>query len=319
MARRASLRGAAVSAPSPVVVRCPAKVNLHLEVLGRRSDGYHELRTLFVAVGLFDELELEAAPRGELALEVFPAGAVGAGEDNLVVRAARALQRECGTDAGARMRLHKSIPVAGGLGGGSSDAAGALVGLAALWSRTGAAPSLHRIAASLGADVPFFLVGGAALGVGTGTEVFPLPDLPEWWVVLLPGPEPIPTAAVYQELAAGPLAGKSLPALADWLATGGTLPLDLCNNDLEPVVLRRWPEAGERLAAVRASGPALAMLSGSGGTVFGLFRSREAAGEAGKALEPLAPIVAPVLSRAASRLLSCVTEGSWRSPRSEST
>jgi 4-diphosphocytidyl-2-C-methyl-D-erythritol kinase len=292
-----------VTAPAHVAVRCPAKVNLHLEVLGRRPDGYHELRTLFVAVGLFDELELEAAPRGDLALEVVPSGAVGAGEDNLVMRAARALQRECGTDAGARMRLRKSIPVAGGLGGGSSDAAGALVGLAALWNCAGAAPTLRRVAASLGADVPFFLVGGAAWGVGTGTEVCPLPDLPAWWVVLLPGPEAIPTAAVYRELGAGPLAGDSLPALADWVATGGALPIGLCRNDLEPVVLRRWPEARERLAALRATGPAVAMLSGSGGTVFGLYRSREAAGEAGQALEPLAPIVAPVLSRAASRLL----------------
>lgn len=306
-----------MSGAARVTVRCPAKVNLHLEVLGRRPDGYHELRTVFVAVGLFDELELASAPPGELGLEVVPADAVGTGDDNLVMRAARALQRACGTDAGARMRLRKSIPVAGGLGGGSSDAAGALAGLATLWSADLPEPVLRDVAASLGADVPFFLVGGAAWGAGTGSEVRPLPDLPPWWVVLVPGPEPIPTATVYRELGAGPLAGGSLSAPADWPATGGVPPLELCRNDLEPVVLRRWPEAGERLAAVRATRPAVAMLSGSGGTVFGLYRSRGDAAEAAEILEPLAPIVAPVLSRAASRLLWRFTEGSWRLPRSE--
>ncbi|MEW6337180.1 MAG: 4-(cytidine 5'-diphospho)-2-C-methyl-D-erythritol kinase [Acidobacteriota bacterium] len=292
-----------MTAPTHLSVRCPAKVNLHLEVLGRRPDGYHELRTVFVAVGVFDELELDAAPPGELALDVIPDGAVAAGEDNLVMRAARALQRECGTDAGARMCLRKSIPVAAGLGGGSSDAAGALVGLASMWGWVGTPADLHRLAASLGADVPFFLVGGAAWGVGTGTEVRALPDLPEWWLVLLPGPEPIPTAAVYRELGAAPLARPSQQSKGEPLAEGGVPALEACRNDLEPVALRRWPEVAERLGAVRATGPALAMLSGSGGTVFGLYRDRAAAAEAGNALEAYAPIVAPVLSRAASRLL----------------
>ena len=115
-------------------MRCPAKVNLHLQVLGRRSDGYHELRTIFAAVGVWDELSLEGAPAGVLELVVDPEGAVPVGDDNLVVRAARLLAGHLGVNRGARMRVRKGIPVAGGLGGGSSDAAAALVGLARLWA-----------------------------------------------------------------------------------------------------------------------------------------------------------------------------------------
>lgn len=127
-----------------VRVRCPAKVNLHLQVLGRRSDDYHELRTIFAAVGAWDELFVESAPAGVLELTVEPAGVVPAGDDNLVMRAARLLAEHLGVAQGARMRLHKGIPVAGGLGGGSSDAAATLVGLACVWGSSGKLSSSTR-------------------------------------------------------------------------------------------------------------------------------------------------------------------------------
>lgn len=144
-----------------LVVRCPAKVNLHLEVLGRRPDGYHEVRTLLAAVGVWDTLIMEPGDEG-VGLEVRPAGVAPAGEDNLVVRAARQLQRRSGTRLGARLILHKRIPVAGGMGGGSSNAAAALVGLNQLWGLGAGLAELQAMASALGADVPFFLLGGVA-------------------------------------------------------------------------------------------------------------------------------------------------------------
>ena len=152
-----------------LMVRVPAKINIHLEVVGRRPDGFHELRTLFQSVGLWDTLCGWPAEEGLLELEIEPEGVVGSGPDNLVLRAARALWQETGRRPGARLRLaEKEIPVGGGMGGGSADAAGALMLLNQLWSLGLPTADLRRLAADLGSDVPFFLHGGFALGVGRG-------------------------------------------------------------------------------------------------------------------------------------------------------
>jgi 4-diphosphocytidyl-2-C-methyl-D-erythritol kinase len=288
-------------------VRCPAKVNLHLEVLGRRDDGYHELRTIFAAVGVWDELWFESAPDGVIEIYVEPAGDVPASGDNLAVRAARALGEHLGVTHGARMTLRKTIPVAGGLGGGSSDAAATLAGLARLWGANEGSEELERLAAQLGADVPFFLVGGIAWGVGRGSEVTPLPDLPPWWLVLLPG-EPIPTAGVYRALEPTPLDAHGGSEIYQWVAAGGDLPLRRCRNDLQPTVVKRWPEVGRRLERLRATQPLLAMLSGSGGTVFGLYPDEAGARRAAAALGASGHLVAPLLNRQASLLRPAVME-----------
>lgn len=292
-----------------LVVRCPAKVNLHLEVLGRRSDGYHELRTLFAAVGIRDELEIEDASPGTLDLAVEPAGAAPVGADNLVLRAARALQRRYRSDRGARLRLRKRIPVAGGMGGGSSDCAAALVGLAALWRLPARLTDLHVLAATLGADVPFFLVGGVAWGRGRGTDLDPAQDLAPCWVTVLPGVEQVPTAEVYRRLAAGPVGDDIGSAVYHWVVAGGQLPYRDCRNDLEPTVIAGWPEVGARLAELRKTQPALALVSGSGGTVFGLYEDETAARRAADDLVRHRPVVAPVLTRTASRLEPSRVEG----------
>jgi 4-diphosphocytidyl-2-C-methyl-D-erythritol kinase len=281
-------------------VRCPAKVNLHLEVLGRRLDGYHEIRTVFAAVGVWDELVCTGAPGGLFELAVEPAGAAPAGADNVVVKAARALAEHIGGLRGARMVLRKGIPVAGGLGGGSSDAAAALAGLARLWGSSRPFHELEPLAAELGADVPFFLVGGIAWGVGRGSDVTPLPDLPPWWVVLLPGPEPIPTGEVYRALDAGALDVGGSPEIYRWVAAGGDLPFGGCRNDLQPTVTERWPEISRRLMSVHATQPLLGLLSGSGGTVFGLFQDEARARHSAGQLAAYGPIVAPLLTREAS-------------------
>jgi len=289
-------------------MRCPAKVNLHLQVLGRRSDGYHELRTIFAAVGVWDELSFESAPAGVLELIVEPKGVVPAGDDNLVVRAARLLAEHLGVNRGARMMIKKGIPVAGGLGGGSSDAAAALAGLARLWAGHEEPEELETLAAKLGADVPYFLVGGVAWGVGRGSEVTALPDLPRWWLVLVPGSEPIPTAEVYRALDASLLDGEAGSEIYRWVIEGGELPLGSCRNDLQPTVVKRWPEVGRRLERVHDTQPLLAMLSGSGGTVFGLYQDEARARQAAGAMAPLRSMIVPLLTRVASLPRPLATE-----------
>lgn len=291
-----------------VSVRCPAKVNLHLEVLGRRGDGYHELRTIFASVGVWDELSFAPAPAGELTLAVEPDGAVPADGTNLILKAARALGEVWPQAAGAHIRLRKRIPVAGGMGGGSADAAAALVGLTALWRIPAQPGELRRVGAELGADVPFFLVGGAAWGVGRGSEVYPLPDLPPWWVVLVPGRESVPTAEVYRALPPRALDGQPVSEVYEWVVSGGELPIRACRNDLQPTVLERWPAVAGRLERVERTSPRLAMVSGSGGTVFGLFGDEASALDAALALADLGPVVAPVLQRDVARLQPSVGE-----------
>lgn len=292
-----------------VVVRCAAKVNLDLEVLGKRSDGYHELRTLFASVGVQDTLELQPATGGGLGMTVDPAGCVPMDDSNLVLKAARTLIAVFQPSAGATIHLTKRIPVAGGMGGGSADAAAALVGLARLWELPATPAQLRGLAAGLGADVPFFLSGGVAWGVGRGSEVYPLPDLPGWWVVLVPGQEPVPTAEVYRALPPRELDGRLESAVYEWVVSGGELPLGACRNDLQSTVLERWPAIAGRLERVSKAGPLLAMVSGSGGTVFGLFADEAQARRAEEALEGLAPIAAPLLGRASAQLQPSVEEG----------
>jgi 4-diphosphocytidyl-2-C-methyl-D-erythritol kinase len=291
-----------------VAVRCPGKVNLHLEVLGKRPDGYHELRTLFAAVGVWDELVVTAAPAGVIELTVEPAGAVSAGGDNLVMRAARAASAAWGVGAGARIHLRKQIPVGGGMGGGSADAAATLVGLASVWDRPRSSVSMERLAETLGSDVPFFLVAGVAWGEGRGTELRALADLPPWWLVLLPAEAPVSTPEVYASLGLGPLGEVAESAVYDWSAGGGTLPLSACRNDLEPAVVVRWPLVRTRLEALRRTDPLLAMVSGSGGTVFAVYPSEARARDEAERLGSYRPLVAPLLSRERSRLRPLVVE-----------
>lgn len=284
-----------------VRVCCPAKINLHLEVLGRRPDGFHELRTLLATVGVWDTLEVRPAPPGVVELETVPTGAVPAGGENLVVRAATELRRRCGIAEGASLRLYKAIPVGGGLGGGSSDAAGALMALARLWGLPLGVDELAPVAARLGSDVPFFLQGGACWAVGRGTDLIPVRDLPPWWIVLDPG-EPVSTAEVYRRLQAAPLgervAGRPLES---WLTALEGFSPALGHNDLHTAAVAALPSIAHRLEAMWGTGPIHAMLSGSGGTVFGVFPDERAARRARCKLGAAGNLVAPLLGRSAAR------------------
>ena len=263
-----------------LVIRVPAKINIHLEVVGRRPDGFHELRTLFQTVDLYDTLRGWPCEEGQLELDIEPGDLISAGADNLVLRAAKALWQEIGRQPGARLHLEKKIPVGGGMGGGSADAAGALILLDRLWSLELASADLRRLASDLGSDVPFFLHGGFALGFGRGEEVVPLGDLSPFGVLLIVPPVEISTPEVFGRLA--PPVWKRMddtvyagavgdPPAVVWSAVG---------NDLEQVVCGGWPPVAEALESVRGQDPIFATVSGSGAAVFGVFESVDAAARA---------------------------------------
>ena len=263
--------------------RVPAKVNLHLQVVGRRPDGFHEVRTLLQSIDLFDDLTVEEAPGGGLEVEMEPADWAPAGDSNLVLRAARRLEREPGMRPGSRFILNKRIPAAGGMGGGSADAAAALVLLDSFWDLDLGRSRLQAYAAELGSDVPFFLHGGLALGIGRGEEGFPLPDLDPMGVVILFPDVQIPTTAAYGML--GDRLTWCRPEANVYAFAAG---LDVrpswkdMFNDLQASVLEGWPVVGEAIRALRDTEPLRVGVSGSGGAVFGLYPDRAAAKQVGE-------------------------------------
>ncbi|MGA7792886.1 MAG: 4-(cytidine 5'-diphospho)-2-C-methyl-D-erythritol kinase [Candidatus Acidiferrales bacterium] len=287
-------------------VRVPAyaKVNLRLDVLGLRADGYHELRTIFQAISLHDTLVLETKrePGIDLRITGNPQLAGEPGQDNLVYRAIHQLAREIGFQRGVRAVLTKRIPVGRGLGGGSSDAAAALLGLLRLAGKRIAAPRLLEIASGLGADVPFFLHGGRALGIGRGDEIYPLPDVARRQVLVIsPHDIAVPTKDAYgwlsQELTNGDGPTKLMRFCAlCWSPQGGAL-----SNDFEAAVFPRYP----RLAAIKREllqqGAAEASLAGSGSAVFGVYQHPAKARRAARAFPKDQVFLCTTLSRAEYR------------------
>ena len=249
---------------------CPAKVNLYLKVLSRRQDGYHDLVTVMQPLTLADELRLTPGPGLTLECE-HPE--VPSGPENLVWRAAERFGAATGQVPRVHIHLQKNIPVAAGLGGGSSDAAGTLMALNELAGKPLALPALHELAAGLGADVPFFLQPGPAVGRGIGTVLSPL-DLPPYWYVLLNPGLPVSTAWVYQNLDVQALAAAGAPEPETW---NGDHPESWVANDLESVTFDRYPELRGWLARLSQAGARAQGMSGSGPTLFGLFHDREAA------------------------------------------
>lgn len=265
-----SVGGAGVAAGTLRWWRAPAKLNLCLHVVGRRADGYHELQTVFQLIDLCDLLAFEVDPTGGITRVDDDTAAPGAlaavaVEDDLTVRAARALQAASGTPLGVRIRVRKRIPMGGGLGGGSSDAATALRVLDRLW-RTGlGTDALAVLGLGLGADVPLFVRGRSAVGEGVGERLTPV-DLPSgWFLVIHPG-VPVPTRDIFQDAELR----RDSPRL--------TLPQLLAgpgHNDCEPVVRARVPEVAEALDWLGRHAPA--RLTGTGSCVFAAFDGAAAA------------------------------------------
>jgi 4-diphosphocytidyl-2-C-methyl-D-erythritol kinase len=255
-------------------VRLPAfaKINLHLRVLGRRPDGYHELRTIFQTISLHDTLKLSISRRPGIVLETDDRS-LPSGPENLVYRAIKAIAHDIGFDGGIQARLEKRIPVARGLGGGSSDAAAALVGLLRLTGKKVPLPRLVEIAAGLGADVPFFLFGGRALAVNRGDEVYPLRDVARR-VILIVSPRDIgvSTKEAYQWLSAELTKRAEPPNIWGFCALCWSRPGKVW-NDFEGPVFGRYPRLGEIRDGLLQRGAAEAALAGSGSAVFGVFRN----------------------------------------------
>jgi 4-diphosphocytidyl-2-C-methyl-D-erythritol kinase len=282
------------------VARAHGKVNLDLRVLGSRADGYHELRTVFQTIDLHDTLTAQEKP-GPFVLKCRTPG-VPLDDKNLVWRAGAALWKALGRGGDpcdAVITIEKGIPLEAGLGGGSADAAAGLQVLARLW---GGAPLslLREVAAGIGSDVPFFLSGGTALGLGRGEEIYPLVDLPRHWIVVVLPPFGVSTAEAYawydEDRAAGVREPRGelqiLPV--PWPTRAAQM-----INDLEPPVLRRHPEIGAIKTALKEAGAVAAAMSGSGSAVFGLFRTRPAAA---RAIRPLSRAgAAALLSRTLAR------------------
>jgi 4-diphosphocytidyl-2-C-methyl-D-erythritol kinase len=279
-------------------VRLPAfaKINLCLHVLGRRPDGYHELRTIFQAISLHDTLELSLAASPGITLEIDDS-ALPLGRENLVYRALEALSAEIGFRGGLRARLEKRIPIARGLGGGSSDAAAALIAMLRLTNKKVPLERLMEIGASLGADVPFFLFGGRALATSRGDEIYPLTDAPRKSILVVsPRGIGVSTKDAYQWISEELTNCPKPPNIWGFCALCWSRP-GAVSNDFEGPVFSRHPRLGEIRARLLKRGAADAALAGSGSAVFGVFRNPAQARRAARAFPEDSVFVVETLSR----------------------
>ncbi|MCL2543262.1 MAG: 4-(cytidine 5'-diphospho)-2-C-methyl-D-erythritol kinase [Nocardioidaceae bacterium] len=262
--------------PEPsVTVRAPAKINLQLGVGAPRADGFHPLATIYQAVALYDDVTVTQSEDWSVRL-VEPVDGVPLGEDNIAIRAGRALVAHHGSDLAAEIVIAKGIPVAGGMAGGSADAAATLVALDRLWELETPDDEMLAIAADLGSDVPFALVGGTATGLGRGEVVAPVPDATECWWLAVFSHDGLATPAVYRHFdelspdadAEPRLSAELLAALADGDVGAVGARMD---NDLWAPARALRPDLAETERMLRGTAAAGVLLSGSGPTMLALF------------------------------------------------
>lgn len=263
---------------SRAVVRSLAKINLALRVLHKRSDGFHELRTVFQTVSLADTIEIEFERTRQSRITIDSAVDI---PDNLIARAAGLLLAAMKISGRVHFRLRKRIPLGGGLGGGSSNAAAVLLALPPLAGRQLPLERLLELGSQLGSDVPFFLLGGTAVAMGRGTELYPLPDLAARAAILVCPGVHVSTPQAYADLQRGALTGPpsfrtidSFQSFAWRIGDHGTgKPCDAA-NDFETVVFSRYPQLKSIKGKLLKLGARPALMSGSGSSIFGIFDSR---------------------------------------------
>jgi 4-diphosphocytidyl-2-C-methyl-D-erythritol kinase len=263
-------------------IRALAKINLDLRILGKRPDGYHELRTIFQTISLADTLEIAFTPQPKTSIELDDALAI---PDNLVVRAARLVLEAARVHGKLEIRLAKRIPMGAGLGGGSSDAAAVLLALPVLAGRSLSLASLSELAQQLGSDVTFFLLGGAAVGIGRGNEVYPLPDPPSRHGILIAPGLHVSTAEAYRRLSPDlttELQQNKMFSFWCQVWAGGVS--EAVRNDFETVVFQQHPRLASLKKRLLRAGASPALMTGSGSALFGLFRT---SGDASRALAAL--------------------------------
>jgi 4-diphosphocytidyl-2-C-methyl-D-erythritol kinase len=264
-----------------------AKINWSLRVLGKRADGYHEIETVLQTISLHDTITIERTVGREIRLWADDRS-VPADEDNLVWRAAAALRDRYSITGGVKIRLEKRIPSEAGLGGGSSDAAVALIALVRLWGIGASLTDLVQIAERLGSDVPFFLHGGTARGTNRGNVIEPLNDAPERHFLVVKPKASISTANAYHALNSPALtSSEAKPILSRSQArnVSDSFDLNVLHNDFEPVVFKQEPEIERAKNALLNSGAQTALLAGSGAAVFGIFENQDAQERAIQAVE----------------------------------
>jgi len=262
-------------------VRIPAfaKINLRLDILGKRPDGYHELRTIFQTLSLHDDIRLRASRRPGISLTIQGNSALASEpiQKNLVYRAVDAVKRKLKIGGGVEIQLKKRIPAGGGLGGGSSDSVAAMLGYLQLTKKKLSTAQMIEIAASLGADVPYFLFGGRALGVNRGDEVYPLQDVAKMHLlVVVPSEIRVPTPDAFRWVNAKPLGlTKSAidPKLLQFCALSWSAQGNGLSNDFEGPVFLRHPRLAQIKRVLLQKGATEASLAGSGSAVFGIFPS----------------------------------------------
>ncbi len=266
----------------------PAKINLYLRVTGRRADGYHELDSIFIPVALCDRVQIEMRPSAARSVTLqCDARTLPVDQGNLAFRAAAAFMAEFDIDAQVLIDLDKEIPIGGGLGGGSSDA-GAVLRMLAAMSRVRDSARLAVVALKLGADVPFFLNPVPARVGGIGERIVPLEWVPKFHIVIAAPPIEVSTAEVFRHLERQQWSGPASAADVGRLLQGH-IPPALLVNDLAPVAMKKWPVIAQLRVMLERAGASAAAMTGSGGAVFGIFPTADAAERAVLSVGALVP------------------------------
>ena len=302
--RKDAVKAAAPHGPVEVVVPSYAKLNLDLRILHKRPDGFHELRTIFQTISLCDRLKIEFKKSKQISIELDSTVEM---EDNIILKAARAVLEYMDVSAHVRFSLEKNIPIGAGLGGGSSNAAAVLIALPALAGKRLSGKVLQRLASWLGSDVPFFLYGGTALGLGRGTELYPLPDLEGQYGIIVPGGIHISTAEAYAGLGRAALSvddgsvtdsltsDEGFPILGEfqavaWALASQPLPEVGLQNDFEAAVLAKHPALVKMTQQLRRKGANPVRMSGSGSAFFGLTETMSQAKQIARDVSGAIPI-----------------------------
>jgi len=285
-------------------LRALAKINLDLRVLDARPDGYHEIRTVFQTISLADIIDVEFTRARGATIQID--GDIDI-PDNLIAKAATLVLDAMRVTARVRFRLRKRIPMGAGLGGGSSDAAAVLLALPALAGRRLPLPRLMELAAGLGSDVPFFLLGGAAVALGRGTELYPLPDSPRRRGLLIAPGVHVSTAGAYRALSPRLTTESQQNKIVSFQSqVWGELAEKSCArgvNDFETVVFEQFPQLAAMQRRLVKLGANPAMMTGSGSALFGLFRTRGQVNQAAKSFEDESVFPISLVSRARYRNL----------------
>lgn len=261
--------------------RAYAKINWYLNILGKLSNGYHQLEMIMQHIDLYDDLDVQLLPDQQLTLKIENAESLAASEDNLIIRAARLLQSETGSPLGASIVLNKRIPMGAGLGGGSADAAAALIALNKLWKLNRSLHELQRIGVRIGADIPYCLESHPAIVCGIGEQVRPLEIQNECWLLLLKPEASLSTKEVFVRYRHQDSERADLERTVSMLKTGEYRSLQsCCINSLQTPAIELLPPIQNLIQILYKNGAHFAQMSGSGSAVYGVFASRDEAKQA---------------------------------------